>query len=319
MYALTIPLLIGFALSLLIVGYFFLEARKNKDWERPKSILSEFVAVFTAISIGIWISGIERDLDRDEARKQRVDERLETAVALLQASIVYMNGTLEYLNTEQLSVTRDALTRPNIIDSLVSQHETFQRFSEEFGSISQEYLKFQRLSRAPIAECDASAEMYRAQTIDPNSNHAVGRWFLHIDEYGFSPGFRVVGLDADMTREERIRRYITLHDTHWCVLERLKLQVSQAYSLYEVLCLAAHTSEIEHSCDWTYISNDPSDRAAYDTAQQDWFRRVHQQGRFQPALDNNTIIQRYSSHADVLFTRMNAAADEPSTDKTDTD
>lgn len=278
------------ALSTTIVAFFLFEAYRKGDWERPKSILSEFVAVFAAIAIGIWISQLQREVEREE-----------TADALLQASVLYINGRIEYLATEQMSVAGSILAQPNIIERFLNSPEVVRRYSAQYDDISTQFRLFERRDRAAVESCGASIRMYSEQTVDVHSQSAVDRWIAHLGEY------EIVSEDKfptkrKYTKAEEAPRIEILMDLHACVLRDLISQVTQAYELYEALCQAGRTVGADTACNWQFISDDAEARRTFlETNPRE--RYLDYESRFSEGLAANGVVVRYKAHQEELKRR----------------
>ena len=257
------PLLVALIISVSIFIYFICEAYTKANWARPQSILAEFAAVFLAISVGIWINSLKRQIDRDDARKEREEERAEAADNLLEASIRYIDASIRYQSNDPFSFTTDLIVRPNILDTLVSSAEVAQRFESEFGDFAQQYAEVLRVSPASLESCGATREMYVDQRRQITAEYAANAWISHAFLFEINGDGEELSGGHDPSVEEILERIEILSDVHDCIMDSVQSRLHRSFHLYEALCLAADTANIGDSCEWTYITRDPSVREAY--------------------------------------------------------
>lgn len=308
---LLVPLIVGATAVAAITAYFVFEAFRTSDWSRLKGMLAEFVAVFSAIAIGIWISGIERTIDREEARLERQAERNEIADALVQASIFVMASVIENLANNELAVSDDLLDRPNVIDSLVASPEAVRRFGNEFDDIAQQYRTFLRLNRAAVDECGIPSNMYVAVVSDRVAEQAVDRWVWHLDEYDIRSSTAPFEYLREFDTAEESRRVEALTGVHFCVSNRTVSQLRQSYELYEALCVAAAAKSIENTCDWGIVTNDPAERQEYlDSIPSDPFERGLRRGRFSEAVERSQVVAKHNDLIDAITARRERLSSE---------
>lgn len=257
------PLMAALGFSLIILAFFIVEAVTTSNWTKPRSILAEFVAVFFAISVGIWINGLERQIDRADAKREREEERVEAADNLLVASIQYMEVSITYQSNDPFAFASDLIVRPNIIDTLVSRAEVAQRFNAGFGDFNQQYTQLLRISPATINTCGATREMYVDQRRQANPVFAANAWVSHAFFLGITKDGEVFEGGHNPNEAQALDRIKRLSEIHDCVFDSVKKRLHRSFHLYEALCLSADRVGLGENCDWRYISRDPVTREHY--------------------------------------------------------
>ncbi|MFT5944857.1 MAG: hypothetical protein ACI93B_001385 [Yoonia sp.] len=288
MISLSLVLLTSIALAALLAAFFVHRAWKSGNWGRPTDMLAEFVAVFLAIAIGIWISGIERET-----------ERKEEAEALLIASTLYVSGIVDVLFSDQMVLTEPTLLQPNILQTFGTSSSAARIFSNEHFKIIQLYQDFVLADRPEAEECNADIHLFELHSLDASGSDLATRWIRQLNDFPASSPSNQSEMSEDEIRE-------TLTNTQRCVKTRFYHRALAALDLYEALCIASLLYELEPSCNWDLVSSDAKSRAEFDSLRlEDPFDfPSHLTSRFSGAMAQNKVAIRQQEIIEALLNRV---------------